>query len=288
MNLNKIQNISKDIDFSPIIVTNNSKAKTRKNRVKQTEKTNSKNEITQANIDENESHPIVNPLISERFGKLFTTELETSLNNNKTVSNEYSPKKTFKNDKLFYEAKYLCTEMYNSKSKNKYQPLIDRRVKLYEDIKKGMNPMMTELQQSVFSPKSKKNDKTYHKKLLTSSNFKRMNLKTKSVDKTSNSIKNFVKHYYDEFKPESINSNSRKFLYQNYAIKFQIYKHNQMYYLNKNKLPPLRIDNNNKTSQMKDFSGLIPERKDDTKESKKEVYCIYKIMNKNKKENFLI
>lgn len=286
MNLNKITNINKDIDFSPIVITNNLKIKISRynNLLKKSEKTYSKHEIDKAVLDGDETHRILNPLITERFGKLFTTELETSLNNSRTVANEYTPKQTLEKNKLFDEAKNLCTELYNPKKQSR--KIIDRRIKLYENMQKGINPLLKDLQENALSPKIISNDKGVRKKLLTNINFKKINLRSQSIDKNSDYIRNFIKHYYDEFKPE--NRNCKKFSYQNYAIKYKIYKHNQMYVLNKIKLPPLRGANSNRNSKIKDFSGLIPERSKDTKKSKKEDYCMYKVMENNKKDNFLI
>ena len=285
MNLNRIANINKDIDYSPIIITNTTETKTNRynNQIKQSSKTNSKSEMTQANLDIEEKPHIVNPLITEHFGKLFATELESSLSHNKTETNEYSPKRAYQKDKLYYEAKTLCSELYKPKKQDK--TFTDRRVKLYENIRNGMDIYLRDLQQNALSPKSM-NNKMNHKKLFTSNDFKKVNLKTKSIDRKAFYIKNFVEHYYDEFKP--VNLNTKNYTYQNYAIKFQIYRHNRMYPLSKNKLPPIEVGKNNKHSNVKDFSKLIPVRTNELKEAKKEVYCIYKIMKTNKKENFLI
>ena len=281
MNLRKIKNISQDADLAPVIVINSSinTDKSKANNIF-SQKNNYSNYICITNYeDENQLNP-------EKLGVIFTTEAPTKsiTNHNSINTSSYHPyHNNFKKEKLFFDTKNLCKEMY----KKKPSELNDKKIFLYEKMNQGLNYTIKDLRKDPLPPKKKNYTR---KKLITSfdfGNLQHYQKKNEQNVKTGYNINDYLQHYYDEFKPKM---NTKNILYENYAQNFKIYKHNQIYNLRKNflfdnKLPPIERTRSN---GIKNFIGLIPERIQDSNETKKKCYSIYRTIKDNKKERFII
>lgn len=277
MNLRKIKNI-KNIDLSPI--SSNSFNQTDRSKVNNIlfQKNAYNKYVLNTYVEEDEDRLISNQLNPEKI-TIFNTEIPI-YDKNKHNSIDVSSDHILKREKLFFDTENLCAEMY----KKKPNELNDKKVFLYEKLNQGVNFMLKDLRKNQLITK-KNNYK--HNNLSTSLNFGNFRPNPKKIqqnEKNNYNINDYLQHYYDEFKPKM--NNTKLILYENYAQNFKIYKHNQLYNLKKNYfrdkiLPPI---DRSRSIRVKNFIDLIPERVQDTNESKKKIYSIYKLMKDNKKE----
>lgn len=230
-------------------------------------------------------------IIPEKNKKSINIEDETEKNKS-TYERNPQTINVLRKGFLKIETENFCTLFYN---KRKKKMIKDTKMLMYEKMCQGVKEKVKELMKNdVIKRKTqikinKEIDNGNLSQSVNKSNDKKIECNT-----TDYKSDDFLKHYYDEFKPRKI---SRNFVYENYAFNYPVCKHNQIYNLkinssNNQNLPTIKTNYNSlnhfSIDKIKDISLSIPERIENNERNKIETYNVFRIMKNNIKRNFMI
>ena len=228
---------------------------------------------------------------------LFSTEIDyqnylrSSRDNNhprlKKNKKNISPIHLKNKKKLFNEVQSICQKLYESDNEDN-----NSRMKIREDIISSVDKYIyNDLKKNILCPEVADIKKKKPKNISPKKYKNEIRDKEKYIDTNLITMEDIIRTYYEEPYLKSVNINDlRMITYGNYARKYTIFNHPQIYTLNSNFGNDKKLIPNKTPKKLKslELTKLIPQRKQDKNEINKQIYSVYKTMKIKKAIKFHI